>query len=195
MSDRILYISGRCPHCKKILLGFQQYSFLKSLFNVVNIDKQAYPNIIQTVPSIVIHNQVVAGDKVFEYFGKLVEEKNLQEERSSKGADKESDKGECRINEDGELEGWCSNNSGVEYSTITEENDDFTKKNYKIETNYDLLSNSDNSLDDQVKHMEEGDNKINSQKKGFDSDYARLQQERGNLLQDKNGPPIMGRPQ
>ena len=48
-------------------------SVLKSLFKVVNVDTQPFPNYVKTVPAILINNQVVTGDKVFEYFGKLVE--------------------------------------------------------------------------------------------------------------------------
>ena len=40
MSDRVLFISGRCPHSKKVLIGIQQYPFLKPLFKIVNIDTQ-----------------------------------------------------------------------------------------------------------------------------------------------------------
>ena len=104
MSDRVLFISGRCEHSKKILIGIQQYSFLKSLFKVVNIDTQPYPNYVKSVPSILIHNQVVTGEKVFEYFGKLVEGKKAQEQRVENNQTNDSDQGQCRINEDGELE-------------------------------------------------------------------------------------------
>ena len=69
MSDRVLFVSGRCEHSKKILLGIQQHSFLKSLFKVVNIDTQPYPNYVKSVPSILINNQVITGETVFEYFG------------------------------------------------------------------------------------------------------------------------------
>ena len=81
MSDRVLFVSGRCPHSKQILIGIQQYPFLKPLFKTVNIDTQPYPNYIKSIPSILINNQVITGQTVFEYFGKLVEGKKAQEER------------------------------------------------------------------------------------------------------------------
>ena len=188
MSDRVLFISGRCEHSKKILIGIQQYSFLKSLFKVVNIDTQPYPNYIKSVPSILIHNQVITGVKVFEYFGKLVEGKKLQEERANEGKQNESDQGQCSINEDGELEGWCGDNSGVEFSMITEENDDYTKRTYKIETNYDFLDGESGSIDSKVKDMEKDDSKISAKKKSFDSDLERMQRERGELMNQQQGP-------
>ena len=103
MSDRVLFISGRCEHCKKILVGIHQHAFLKPLFKIVNVDTQSYPNYVKTVPSILINGQVISGQTVFEYFGKLVEGKKAQEQRVESDSTKESDQGQCRINEDGEL--------------------------------------------------------------------------------------------
>lgn len=195
MTERVLFISGRCNHCKKILIGFQQHTFLKSLFKVVNIDRQAFPNYIKSVPSILINDQVIKGDTVFEYFGKLVEGKNQQEQRRNEGNSTESDQGQCRINEEGELEGWCGNDTGgIGFAMITEENDDYTRKTYKIESNYDMLEGGDVSIKDQVQNMEQGDSMIASKKKEFDSDLERMQQERGLLMQQQTGPGGMNQP-
>ena len=188
MTERVLFISGRCDHCKKILIGIQQHSFLKSLFKVVNIDTQPYPNYIKSVPSILIHNQVITGGKVFEYFGKLVEGKKAQEERENEGKQNESDQGQCSINEDGELEGWCGDNSGVEFSMITEDNDDYTKKKYKIESNYDFLDGASDSINAQLKDMEKNDSQISEKKKSFDLDLERMQRERGEMMNQQQGP-------
>ena len=111
MTDRVLFISERCPHSKKIILGIQQYSFLKSLFKIINIDKQPFPNYVKSVPCILINNQVITGNTVFEYFGKLVEGKKAQEQRIEEGTTNSNDTGQCRINEEGELEGWCLNSN------------------------------------------------------------------------------------
>lgn len=192
MSDRVLFISGRCEHCKKILTGIQQYSFLKPLFNVVNVDTQPYPNYVKSVPSILINNQVISGQTVFEYFGKLVEGKKAQEQRVQNNETNESDQGQCRINEDGELEGYCGNSglggSGVEFSMITEENDDYTKRIYKIESSYDFLEGASNDIHKQVKSMEAQDNQLSEKRKGFDSDLERLQRERGEMMNQQSGP-------
>jgi hypothetical protein len=200
MSDRVLFISGRCDHCKKILVGIQQHSFLKPLFKIVNVDSQPYPNYVKTVPSILINGQIISGQTVFEYFGKLVEGKKSQEERVSEGQAKESDQGQCRINEDGELEGYCGSSglggSGVEFSMITEENDDYTKKTYKMESAYDFLDGSSGDIQAQVKSMEAKDAQLSSKQKSFDSDMERMQRERGEQMGQQSGPggqrPPMG---
>ena len=97
MSDRVLFVSGRCPHSKKVLIGIQQYPFLKPLFKVVNIDAQPYPNYVKSIPAILINNQVITGQTVFEYFGKLVEGKEAQEARAKQGQQTESDQGQYRF--------------------------------------------------------------------------------------------------
>lgn len=200
MSDRVLFISGRCPHSKNVLVGIQKHPFLKPLFKIVNIDTQPYPNYVKSVPAILINNQVITGQTVFEYFGKLVEGKKSQEQRVQEGETKSSDQGQCRINEDGELEGWCGasglGGSGIEYSMITEDNDDYTKKTYKINTNYDLLGDGKESIQQQVKTMEQNDSQLSDKRKSFDSDLERMQRERGELMGNQNGPggsrPPMG---
>lgn len=203
MSDRVLFISGRCEHCKKILIGIQQHSFLKPLFRVINVDTQPYPNYVKTVPSILINNQVISGQTVFEYFGKLVEGKKAQEQRVENNQTNESDQGQCRINEEGELEGYCGGSglggSGVEFSMITEENDDYTKRTYKMESAYDFLDGASDDIHSQVKSMEAQDSQLGEKRKAFDSDLERMQRERGEMMNQQSGPgmgqgpgPMMG---
>ena len=197
MSDRFLFISGRCDHCKKILIGIQQHPFLKPLFRIVNVDTQPYPNYVKSVPSILINSQVISGQTVFEYFGKLVEGKKEQEKRIQNNQTNSSDNGQCRINEDGELEGYCiGDGSGVEFSMITEENDDYTKRTYKIESSYDFLEGVSGDIQGQVKSMEAQDSQLNEKKRALDSDLERMQRERGELMGQQSGPggtiPPMG---
>ena len=198
MSDRVLFISGRCDHCKKILVGIQQHPFLKPLFKVVNVDVQPYPNYVKSVPSILINNQVISGQTVFEYFGKLVEGKKAQEQRIQENQTNESDLGQCRINEDGELEGYCGvsglGGSGIEYSMISEENDDYTKRTYKIESSYDFLDGSSDDIHGQVKSMEAQDAQLSEKRKTFDSDLERMQRERGEMMGNQMGPGMGQRP-
>ena len=191
MSDRVLFISGRCEHCKKILLGIQQHPFLKPLFQVVNVDVQSYPNYVKSVPSILINNQVISGQTVFEYFGKLVEGKKEQEARLQAEQPSEQDQGQCRINEEGDLEGYCGfgwlGGSGVEYSIISEENDDFTKRTYKIENSFDYLDGASDDIHGQVKSMEAQDAHLSAKRKSFDDDLERMQRERGEMMGNQMG--------
>ena len=188
MANRVLFISGRCPHSKKVLLGIHQHTFLKDIFKIVNIDVHPYPNYIKTVPCILINNQVVSGTKVFEYFGKIVESKMAQEEREKEDTLTEQDKGVCKVSEEGLLEGYCGGGDSMG-AMISEENDDSTNRRHSVETNFDFLEGSDNSnvVYQQMKQMEASDNQISETRKSFDSDYERLQSERGELMKGAGG--------
>ena len=200
MANRVLFISGRCPHSKKILLGIQEYPFLKSLFKIVNVDTQPFPNYVKTVPAILINNQVVTGEKVFEYFGKLVESKMEQEKREQTESLSSKDEGQCRINDDGELEGYCGLGIGLDYSMISEKDDDCSKATHKIETTVSFLEgeSDSSSLQAQIKSMEESDDRLSGKRQQFDSDLERMQQERGEINNGQmmgggRGPPQMDR--
>ena len=200
MSDRVLFISGRCEHCKKILIGIQQHSFLKPLFRVVNVDTQPYPNYVKSVPSILINSQVISGQTVFEYFGKLVESKMEQEKREQTESLSSKDEGQCRINDDGELEGYCGLGIGLDYSMISERDDDCSKATHKIETTVSFLEgeSDSSSLQAQIKSMEESDDRLSGKRQQFDSDLERMQQERGEINNGQmmgggRGPPQMDR--
>ena len=73
MSEKVLFISSRCEHSKKILIGIKQYPFLHGLFKIINIDTTPYPNYVKTVPTLLIDSQLYTGETVFQYLGKLVE--------------------------------------------------------------------------------------------------------------------------
>ena len=95
--------------------------------------------------------------------------KKAQEQRVENNQTNESDQGQCRINEDGELEGYCGSSglggSGVEFSMISEENDDYTKRTYKIESSYDFLEGASDDIHGQVKSMEAQDSQLNEKRK------------------------------
>ena len=64
---------------------------------------------------------------------------------------------------------------------ITEENDDYTKKTYKMDTNFEFLGNDSDSIQNQVQQMEQKDNQLSQKTKQFDNDFERLQRERGEI--------------
>ena len=74
MSDRIIYISRACPHCKKLLLGLHKYEFLNNQFKIIDVQTQRYPDYIETVPTLVANQQMIKNDDVFGYMNNLVEQ-------------------------------------------------------------------------------------------------------------------------
>lgn len=185
MNDRVLFISGRCEHSTQILKGIQQHPFLKTIFQIVNIDARPYPNYIKSVPSMLVKNRVLTGKQVFEYLGKIVESKMEQEKRETQGSLEAKDQGVCRINEDGELEGYCGDGGGIGFSMITEENDNNKDSRYIMHSNYDTIEG--NTLSNAVYQgqsvaMETGDQMLSEKRQAFDSDFERLQAERAELM-------------
>jgi hypothetical protein len=178
-----------------------EHPFLKDLFKIVNVDTQSFPNYIKTVPSILINNQVVTGEKVFTYFGKLVESKVQQEDREKTDALENKDEGQCRINEDGLLEGYCGGGGGLnlEYSLISETDDDCSKSLHKIEETVSFLDgiDPDSTIQEQVKTMEQSDSQLSGKRQQFDSDLERMQQDRGDINPGRGvmggAPPQMDR--
>ena len=73
MANRVIFVSSKCEHCEKLLIGIQQYDILQRSFTVVNIDKEPFPNYIKSVPSLLINSQIIIGEELFEYMGRIVE--------------------------------------------------------------------------------------------------------------------------
>ena len=74
MSGRTLYISRSCPHCKKLLIGIHKYEFLRPHFYIVDVGSQQYPDYIQSVPTLVVDQNMIRNDDVFGYLNNMVEQ-------------------------------------------------------------------------------------------------------------------------
>jgi hypothetical protein len=74
MSNRTLYISRNCPHCKKLLIGVHKYEFLRNMFIFVDVATQNFPDYIQSVPTLVIDQNMIKADDVFGYLNNMVEQ-------------------------------------------------------------------------------------------------------------------------
>ena len=77
--NRTLYISRECIHCKKLLLGIHKYDFLKPMFNFIDVNSNPYPDYIKSVPTLVIDQNIIRGDDVFDYLNKIVPMRNCGE--------------------------------------------------------------------------------------------------------------------
>lgn len=189
--SRTLYISARCEHCIHVLKGIKQYPFLKDIFKIVNVDTTPFPQNITSVPSIDINGQLILGQTVFEYLGKLVEGKNNTPINNnnnnnsnmscSVNSNSNSNSNEqCTVNDDGELEGYCCD--GLSCSMITDNDDNNTTNFHQFHLSYDTLDDNNNDIHQQVANMEKNDSELNSKHSGFDSDLEKLQRDRGDMM-------------
>jgi hypothetical protein len=176
MSDRIIYISRACPHCKKLLIGLHRYEFLKNQFKIIDIQTQQYPDYIDSVPTLVANQQMIKNDDVFGYMNNLVEQifrqnpglKNkyhpqqapqLGPPQNSQLTNKQQTMGRpnhesmkgigqepVKADPVDELIGWCPD-GGCSFSPITENSDDCSKRMDPIEdTRFSFISDNDEKI-------------------------------------------------
>ena len=211
MSDRMLYISRNCPHCKKLLIGIHKYEFLRPHFNIIDVQTQQYPNYIQSVPTLVIGQNMIKADDVFGYMNNMVEQVFTQnpelkqkyhpqqrapqqrapQQGAPPGAQQsigqkpvKAEKGPSHDPID-DLIGWCPD-GGCSFAPISESNDDCSKANVSLEdTRFSFIGDdSQVPVDTAQKIPLETDNSMyqkNEKQKKMDESYERLMAER-NLL-------------
>ena len=61
----IIYISKRCPYCRKLLLLLQNKPELKGSIQIVSIDDEPFPKIIKNVPTMVSNGEIWTADEIF----------------------------------------------------------------------------------------------------------------------------------
>jgi hypothetical protein len=61
----IIYISKRCPYCRKILLLLQNKPELKGSIKITCIDDEPFPKIIKSVPSMISDGELWNADELF----------------------------------------------------------------------------------------------------------------------------------
>jgi hypothetical protein len=76
MSDRVLFISKTCPHSTKMLVGLHKHQLLShfKIVDVGTIPKEQIPPYVQSVPCLVSGNNLIKGEKLFEYLNMFAKE-------------------------------------------------------------------------------------------------------------------------
>jgi hypothetical protein len=120
MSERKIFISKRCDHSIRLIVGLSKHDLLK-YFDVINIDiTSSVPPFVKTVPTLFHNGTITSGEGLFDYmndFAKKIMSANEKKE------DKESSE---------ELDTWCPDGGcSIGFSEISEENDNFKDKFHK----------------------------------------------------------------
>lgn len=119
MSERKIFISKRCSHSTRLLVGLSQHDLLK-YFDIINIDVQnQIPPFVKSVPTLFHNGQIVAGQPLFDYMNEFAKKiMTANEKKESK--------------EDDEFEGWCPEGGcSIGFSEISEKDDNFKDSFYK----------------------------------------------------------------
>jgi len=208
MSGRTLYISRSCPHCKKLLIGIHKYEFLRPHFYIVDVGSQQYPDYIQSVPTLVVDQNMIRNDDVFGYLNNMVEQifqrnpelKQKYHPQSSPGPGQGRGPGQGpgkgpigatpqkitgpATDPVDDLVGWCPD-GGCAFSPISEKNDDCSKSFVSLDDNrYSMISDTDDQLSSQTPPQKVGLGQDNQQfqktakQQKMDESYERLMAER-----------------
>ena len=205
MTDRVIYISRNCPHCKKLLLGIHKYDFLRSQFIIVDVLTQQYPDYIDTVPTLVANQQMIKSNDVFGYMNNMVDQifkqnPQLREKYHPQGPSQGQGQGHGQgrgpigqvpqkitgptSDPIDEIVGWCPD-GGCSFSPISDSNDDFSKSMVSLEdTRYGFISDENDKLTGSqniTKIPMEQDNEQfqkSAKQQQMDQSYERLMNER-----------------
>ena len=119
MRERKIFISKRCDHSIRLIVGLSKHDLLK-YFDVINIDISSnVPPFVRAVPTLFHNGNIVSGQELFDYMNDFA--KNIM-----KANEKKDNKN------DDELEAWCPNGGcSVGFSEISENDDNFKESFHK----------------------------------------------------------------
>ena len=192
MSQRTLYISRNCQHCKKLLIGVHKYEFLRPMFVFVDVETQGFADYIKSVPTLVVDQNMIKADDVFGYLNNMVEQifksnpelKQQYHPEQQGQAQQHPDKPGKGPNHDpvDDLIGWCPD-GGCSFAEITETNDDCSKKMVSLDDNMfaSISDGNDQLAPNPQKVALEQDNsnfQQSAKQQQMDSSYERLMAER-----------------
>ena len=194
-----IYISRRCEHCHELLVKLHKNKETIR-FSIVDIDTNSYPNIIQSVPCMVVDGRLLPGDELFKYIDYLLKENNnsqqnqyvnntddaqtnkrphqqqqqqqqqQQHQQQQQQPQQQNDDQQNNSNEDDDLDGFCIGGMCDLGFSMLEE----TGNDNIQQDNYEYL-NSDMKHTEKV--IEESTKTDKSQE--MDDDYARMMDMRG----------------
>ena len=147
MSERKIFISKRCDHSIRLIVGLSKHDLLK-YFDVINIDTtNNVPPFVRSVPTLFHNGKIVAGQELFDYMNDFAKKIMSANEKSTQDISSE------------DFEGWCPDGGcSIGFSEISETDDNFKDNFHKdFGGSYEALShdnriptsmNNENSNDD-----------------------------------------------
>ena len=184
-----IYISRRSQPCQELLIKLHKN---RQLFNfpVVDIDTNPYPNIIKSVPCMIIENQILPGGELFKYIDYLINEYEKQNKKNdyvnndnyktnqtphpepnNSNPSEKSNINEGPSEDNGlDLEGFCIGGiCDLGFSMLEEEKNEGMNRD-----NYEYL---DNTMEHTQKEIESSTK--SERAKEMDDEYSRMMEMRG----------------
>ena len=60
-----IYISKKCPHCKKLLVVFYNNKYLIQYFNIIDVESIQIPNYVTSVPTLVYNDELYFDERMY----------------------------------------------------------------------------------------------------------------------------------
>ena len=60
-----IYISKKCPHCKKLLIVFYNNKYLIQYFNIIDVESIQIPNYITSVPTLSYNGELYFDERMY----------------------------------------------------------------------------------------------------------------------------------
>ena len=165
----IIYISKRCPYCRKILLLLQNKPELKGSIKITCIDDEPFPKIIKSVPSMISDGELWNAD---ELFAALEGRPDTSKQMGGQQQHPQQQQQQQQSDPDDMLDGYFGG-GGLTGGSLGFASIDDTPLDTSYFANIDT---EDNSVD-----VNDGYIKKNKKTEAFDSDYERMMSERGEV--------------
>ena len=175
----IIYISKRCPHCRKLLLLLQNKPELKGSIQITCVDDEPFPKIIKSVPTMISNGEIWNSDELFAVLeGRTASPGQQQQQQQQQPQQPQQTQPQQPQQQPqgqiDELEGYFSGSglggSGLGFASIDD--------------NIQIKQGSFASIDENDSPIDvENDGYIKKNKKmnEFDNDYERMMSERGEI--------------
>ena len=158
----IIYISKRCPHCRKLLLLLQSKPDLIGSIQITCIDDEPFPKVIKSVPSMISNGEVWNADELFAALEGKGEQQG-QQGQQGQATD--------------ELDGFFSNSGALGGGSLG-----FATLDDSGPVNSSYFATID-AKDNPIDVENDGYIKKNKKTERFDSDYEKMMAERGEVGQ------------
>ena len=181
MSEQLksmIYISKRCPYCRKLLLLLQTKPELRGSIQITNVDEEPFPKIIKSVPSMISNGELWNADELFAVLeGKPQQQQQQPQQHQQQQHQQQQQQQQQQPPKEGgtdELDGYFNGSglggSGLGYATLDDNN--------SISESYFA---SINATENPVDVENDGYVKKSKKTEQFDSDYERMMAERGEI--------------
>ena len=195
----IIYISKRCPYCRKLLLLLQNKPELKGSIQIVCIDDEPFPKIVKSVPTMVSNGEIWTADELFAALEGRPDKKQMEQQQQPQYQQQQQQQQQYQQHMQHQQQQMQSSNQTQNPQQAPQSDDmldgyfggsGLTGGSLGFASIDDVPSNIDESYyatldakDNMIDVQNDGYIQKNKKSQQFDSDYERMMAERGEIGQ------------